>query len=399
LTYKVIEEGGMNIFKVMASGRKSFSEETASAVLIWLLNPFMDHGLGYTFLNEFMERVFDKSNPKSELPSSLKDLSLNMRSDEDQNTRFWCDLELYVESATIDIVLGVDEWIFAIENKIYSKSFTPNQLNREYDGLKNNSGKVKNNKIGMIYLVPADGDDSPELKILEEFDTLKPKSGDFKSLITWQKNATYPSIANIIEAILSKESLGHIDPVPEQTRQTLKSLNAFIYKNFSGYNYDTPNSASSGQNPLTEDNRNLESLKGEPAGFVGVKNDIAGLLRMESTILKKYKFQYTSQDMTHKRNWIEINLFNKLAKWTLERDSANVKLPEIQWNGNYPSDILYLIAKSYGDKVYIGIRGGDEKLHSLSKDEITGKRWGISTSKNTNQWIPGSQFCAILERK
>jgi hypothetical protein len=29
----------MNIFKVLASGRKSFSEESASAVLGWLMNP------------------------------------------------------------------------------------------------------------------------------------------------------------------------------------------------------------------------------------------------------------------------------------------------------------------------------------------------------------------------
>ena len=37
-----------------------------------------------------------------------------------------------------------------------------------------------------------------------------------------------------------------------------------------------------------------------------------GLLKMESIPLMEYKFQYTTENMAGKRNWIEINDFNKI---------------------------------------------------------------------------------------
>ena len=51
----------MNIFKVLASGRKSFQEETASAILAWLMNPAMEHGLGSVLLAEFVRDLADCS--------------------------------------------------------------------------------------------------------------------------------------------------------------------------------------------------------------------------------------------------------------------------------------------------------------------------------------------------
>jgi len=38
----------MNIFKVFASAKKGFQEEYASAMITWLLNPNMEHGLRYS---------------------------------------------------------------------------------------------------------------------------------------------------------------------------------------------------------------------------------------------------------------------------------------------------------------------------------------------------------------
>ena len=47
----------MNIFKVIASGKKTFNEETASAILAWFMNPFMEHGLGFSFLKTFIRKL------------------------------------------------------------------------------------------------------------------------------------------------------------------------------------------------------------------------------------------------------------------------------------------------------------------------------------------------------
>ena len=47
----------MNIFKVLASGKSSFQEEQASALIAWLLNPRMEHGLGYAFLTRFVDSI------------------------------------------------------------------------------------------------------------------------------------------------------------------------------------------------------------------------------------------------------------------------------------------------------------------------------------------------------
>lgn len=47
-----------NLFKVIASApRSSFNENFTSAILDWLLNPHMDHGIGNIFLNRFLENI------------------------------------------------------------------------------------------------------------------------------------------------------------------------------------------------------------------------------------------------------------------------------------------------------------------------------------------------------
>jgi hypothetical protein len=50
----------MNIFKVIASGKKTFFEEQMSAALAWFLHPQMEHGLGYEFLNRFIHEIAKK---------------------------------------------------------------------------------------------------------------------------------------------------------------------------------------------------------------------------------------------------------------------------------------------------------------------------------------------------
>jgi len=383
----------MNIFKVIASGKKSFLEETASAILAWFMNPMMEHGLGYSFLSKFVDELSRLTINQNILSDLAKKLTPRLRSEYETQLKLWCNLEYSVETAFIDIVIGVEEWIFAIENKIYSQSVSEDQLSTEYDGLKK---KNPDSKIGMIYLVPIE-EESEILdgKTEKEFDKLSVKESDFKAIVTWQKNNidNVPSISKIISNILEDESTGIIDPVSEYTRHTLKALNSFISNNFAGYEYEH-SARGSGINPETEKQLSVAMLKTENEGYVGVKGGIRGLLRLEESKIKSHKFQYTSQDMSKKPYWIEVTTFNDIIKWLLYKE-----IKDIDWKGNLHSESLYKIAKDFKKNVFIGIKGGEKALKNMTPDEIKNKGWGISTEKATAQWIDGELFCKIIDEK
>jgi hypothetical protein len=316
-----------------------------------------------------------------------------LRSEYETQLKLWCNLEYSVETAFIDIVIGIEDWIFAIENKIYPQSISAGQLSREYEGLKK---KNPDSKIGMIYLVPIEGDgEIVDGKIEKEFDELSEKENDFKAFVTWQKNNidNVPSISKIIGDILDDESKGIIDPVSEYTRHTLKALNSFISNDFAGYEYERE-FGGSGLNPETEKQLSVAMLKNENEGYVGVKGGIRGLLKMEEPKIKIHKFQYTTQDMSEKPNWIEIKTFNDIIKWVLYKE-----IKDIDWKGNLHSESLYKIAKDYKEKVFIGIKGGEKALKNMEPDQIKNKGWGISTVKATAQWIDGELFCKIIDEK
>ena len=387
----------MNIFKVLASGKQSFHEEIASAILAWFLNPTMEHGLGYSFLVNFIEDIYRSADKSENLFDLSEKLIPRLRNKDDSQLKLWSDLEYNVGTAFIDIVIGIEDWIFAIENKIYNQSATKGQLVREYEGLKDIHPDLK---IAMIYLVPTDDNldilDAKTENIFNELSgELSHENGDFKALITWQKNKleNIPSISDLIEKILDDESKGVIDPVPEYTRHTLKALNSFIFNNFAGYEYDRV-AKFSGLNPLTEERMSIDKLENKDKGYVGVQGGTGGLLRMTKGKIESYKFQYSSQDMSKKSNWVEINAFQNIIKWLLLGEVV-----KIDWKGSFNSETLYKVANSYKGNVFIGIKGGEEALRNMNSKIIEGKKWGISTEKSTSQWIDGVLFCEILKEK
>lgn len=382
----------MNIFKVLASGKKSFQEETASAILAWFMNPTMEHGLGYSFISKFIDELSISSN-NSELSDLATKLTPRLRGEYENLLKLWFNLEYNVDNAFIDIILGIGGWVIAIENKIYAKSVSKGQLTREYEGLKK---KNPDTKVGMVYLVPVDeNSDILDGKTENEFEELSIRDSDFKVLVTWQKNNidNVPSISEIISGILDEENKGIIDPVSEYTRHTLKALISFISNNFSGYDYERDNQ-SSGINPLTEERLPIDKLMLKNSGYVGVKGAMRGLLKMDNTAIKTHKFQYTSQDMSLKPLWLEIDTFKKVISWILHN-----KIEDIDWKGRIPSKNLYTIAKDYKSKVFIGIRGGENALKNMNKDEIINRDWNISTEKANPQWIDGESFYNIIKQK
>lgn len=383
----------MNLFKVIASGRKKFQEETASALLAWFLNPSMEHGLGFEFLSRFLTGLQESTN-NTDLSGIINNLTPKLRSEaDDQTLNFWCSLEMPVPGAVIDVVLGLDNWVFAIENKIYSTSATDHQLIREYKGIKE---KLPENRIGMIYLVPVDAPDSPlDTKVQAIYDELEPDAGDLKALVTWQDNnlENAPSIASIIRSILDDESQGDIEPVPEYCRHTLKALLIFIKNDFAGYDYDKV-SSHSGQNPLTEEHLTVEQLKSKQAGFVGTSGGVRGLIRIGKDGIISRKFQYSTSDMTHSRNWVPLEMFNGVTDWLVDGLVGNIK-----WTGKFPSEMIYQIAQDY--EIYVGIRGGERAFRDMSLEVMQSKEWAITTENEgkNSQWIEGKVYCQIMEGK
>jgi len=385
----------MNIFKVFASAKKGFQEEYASAIITWLLNPNMEHGLGYSFLTKFMEEI---AKYEVAFESITKKLSSKLRIEHEHQVQWSSFLEYSVDTAFIDIVLIIDDWIFSIENKIRNESVTNlNQLALQYDGLKKTIGTRYDNqyKIAVIFLVPAASDGTLSPNIEYALENIQTSGDDFKMIVTWQKSeGDFPSISNIIESLLKDEWSGNIDPIPEYTRHTLKALNHFISNDFTGYEYERSASTYTGENPLTEARHNISILWKKTEGFVGVQNGIGGLLRrMTTEQIKTHSFQYTTADMSNKPGWLEISLFNKITKWLLNNEEVDIK-----WQGTFYSDVLFKIAKGFYDKVYIGIQGGEKALKNMDNDIIKEKRWKIDHNKGqTNNWIDGRSFFEILE--
>ncbi|MDR3001973.1 MAG: PD-(D/E)XK nuclease family protein [Fibromonadaceae bacterium] len=270
----------MNIFKVLASAKKSFSEEQASALIAWLLNPYMEHGLGFAFLNKFLQKIDSENKIMKDLSNSLQPI---LRSEKTNNLEFSSDIEFYVEQppSFIDIVIFINDILISIENKIYNESANDKgQLVRQYEGLKKKYGEEY--KIVIVFLVP----DSEHKLIIEEFEELKVRDPDIPIMITWD------DVCDIIQKILNEEQKCEIPPINEYLRHTLKALSYFIQDGFEGYYYETTKNY--GKNPLAAGWKTLDEIKrNENIKYIGINKGITGLLSLRDTDLEKNTFQYT----------------------------------------------------------------------------------------------------------
>jgi hypothetical protein len=241
----------MNIFKVLANGDGSINEPNVSAFLGYLLNPYQDHGLGFEFLDRFINQI--------ELPNF--------------NTKKY-DYEIILEQAfrqednqllkkqIIDIVVICFEnnegnykeiiarnllesskkihKIFLIENKVRGNSKTQFQLQSQYNNfiysIKKINEDFSENNIHSIYV-------TPDLKEMDEdFFMLKTTN---KTHIKWINESEKEnedgddvnlsqsnSIFYILRQIVFDESIGKIEPINEYTKHTLKSFIKFIENDF-----------------------------------------------------------------------------------------------------------------------------------------------------------------------
>lgn len=418
----------MNIFKVLASGKKSFPEENASVLLAWLMNPNMEHGLGYGFLAEFVERVTAASPEQSrgEFERLSERLRPRLRNEGEDEVSITCQLEYNTGTAFIDILFTIDNWKLAIENKIYMESVCYNdQLECQYnslkDRLKENKGGEKENSYNIcsIFLVPIeDGGEVLDQRSENAYKSLHEKlwsnnsSEDFCVLVTWQRNSLnampsvgegpamveVPSVSDMIRNLLEKEQRGDIEPIPDYTKQTLKALNMFITNDFSGYEYGRDRSYVGGLNDATEERLGVNQLMEKQKGYVGVKGGLPGLCKMEKEKLDSHSFQYTTQNMEKEKWWLGLEEFKNVVKWKWKWKCKGDKLP-VDWRGVFPAQVLFQIAEDYGDKVYIGIQGGEKALRRMDNETIRSKKWNIDTKQQSTQWVAGKTFTAIIKAK
>lgn len=197
------------------------------------------------------------------------------------------------------------------------------------------------------------------------------------------------SIVGILRKLLHNEALGNISPMSYDVRQTLLAFIDFILGEFQGYPYDKTTS------PLKLDKLKVsELLKSTKDFYVGIQYGMAGV------ITKAWKnTQFLSQELSvseDPRGWQYLPLkdFKILTEWALNPEAKN--LSGVEWNGKpFATRYLYLVAKSAGSEIFIGIQGGLEALRRMSEGEIRGRKFGrLVVAKRA-----GSGFLALIFAK
>jgi len=380
----------MNIFKVLASGKKPMCEEQMSSILAWLLHPQMEHGLGHELLSRFVASI---SGDCGKLTKTADNLRNRLRGDAVSD--FGMELEENVTTAFIDILISIDDWKIAVENKIYPGSIMENQLNKEYSGL---IAKHDNKTCVLVYLVPTDDFGELHRQVQREYDSFdktKLRSDDFLKLMTWQENnAGHPSINSLLESLLRDEAAGKTEPISEYTRHTIKALIMFIRGGFSGYDYERINI----QNEVYHKIKANEILN-KASGFVGIKSGITGLIGQSADEIKTNAYQYSDSEIFVRPNWVSVNDFKQIYQW-----KTNDVPPIIKWDRTrLNAKGLYAVvsACSPTQSLYIGIKGGLIALENMEAETIKESAWQLSATDEppNSQWISGKIFIKTLEAK
>jgi len=173
----------MNIFDTLVKGKGCINEENITSFLAYLLDPTEDHDLKNIFLSKFLNLI---EISESEIESLLtNDIEIELEYPVKNKNR----------ERRIDIVIKTKEHVIAIENKISEQSKQKNQLQEEYDGLKNDK-IADNTPIIMCYLVPEDKEENIEIK-----------TNDKQCIILWS------NVIEILTSILQQENSAEINPI------------------------------------------------------------------------------------------------------------------------------------------------------------------------------------------
>jgi hypothetical protein len=394
----------MNIFRVLASGKQTFREEFVSAFLAYLLSPKMDHGLGAKVLSSLLEEIGSRLNAP-ELINLADQFGDRLRSDlfSDEVASVNVELELNTgKDGVIDIVVNYNNWFIMIENKIYHQSIRLRQVEKQYNGLKNllKQRGIQAPKILVIYLVPAiPGPDSwSSSQAINEELNFNLEVGDCCGSVTWQPtdNGNEVSVVSILRKLLNNEAQGNISPMSYDVRQTLLAFIDFILGEFQGYPYDkTTKRIKLGKLQVSELLKSTEDI------YVGIQYGMAGVITRAWKNTRFLDQELSVSETTRGWQYLPLKDFKILTEWALNPEPK--KLSGIYWSGKpLGTRYLYLVAKSAGSEIFIGMQGGFKALQAMSEDEIRERKsWEVRSTKPERgwQWFSGNDFCRELESR
>lgn len=248
----------MNIFEILSAGNRVLKEEHISAVLGWMLDPYHDHGLGMELLKRICHTSFGSEAEINKVLSEGEFSGLVMRDRGRLPIHTELEVRVNTEPAdetdsgnerSIDILVKIkDKIVLAIENKTSLGSIQETQLKEEVDGL---SRSIKlglgtlfgtpfnksEHKLYFVFLTPT-GVGVTADRAMSLIDRDKCASDSEPVHIFWKKDEKREevqplSIAEILNDILSDESIGKTSPLSSETKFLMKSFIRFIDNDFS----------------------------------------------------------------------------------------------------------------------------------------------------------------------
>lgn len=404
----------MNFFKVLASGKHKLREEFISSFLAYLLSPKMDHGLGAILLLEIVERLSKQHPSLIDLENDLWQVHDTFRENifEEASQQVSVELEFKYPTSVnsngyIDIVIRVNDWFIVIEVKILHTSLTNNQIMEQYNGIKRilqDNSLGSNNKVLFLYLVPAQRDlDNWTVTetFVNEIDFAK-EEHDIVNLIAWQPTADneHVSMVDILKTILQKDLCGDISPLSNDVKHAIKSFISFTMDEFHGYHYDKT------ANPKQVRKMEVRHILNSTSNiFLGPQYGMAGLITQAWKNPNFKTKQINTSDTKDGWQYMDINTFKTIASWAMDPDHH--QLTGIDWKGRpFGVKVLYKVAKTVGNEIKIGLKGGLKTLTDASPEEILSGKFApngcpeiSTTGKNNANWFDGNDFTRVLEEK
>lgn len=240
----------MNLFKILANGHGTVSETNVSAFLGYLLDPNADHGLGYNFLNLFLEEIITDDNELKKLYKYDYQIFFEQKFKKNKKKEKIEGEKKSKQSEIIDICVLCYETennsksmsvmsdfisnnkeikkVFLIENKIKGTP-TTNQLLNQFLAFKEQFFKIKPDfdlsDIHSIYITPEN--QLFNLEFENNTDIIPNKIH-----LHWNNEEENNSIKKLLQEILIKEANYEIDPLNEYTKHTIKAFIQFINNDF-----------------------------------------------------------------------------------------------------------------------------------------------------------------------
>lgn len=233
----------MNIFTVLSQGKGRLNEENLSAMLGFLLSPSQTHGLGDTFLRQFLAAVADACNePRrfDDILHSSKPIRTDILLESAYNLgkqRRVIDIEVQISARQINATTHGTEYMevhrIAIENKVKEQAADREQLKEEFIGLLQDIEADDKIKVTMVFLTPP----GESVKLADEFAALDDSTLGVhkKAWLRWAGADEQPQhIVALIKELLRQEDQAFISPISDYLRHTLKAFVRHIRESRAG---------------------------------------------------------------------------------------------------------------------------------------------------------------------